>query len=27
MTTKVYFLLEMIYRRRSAEDIRGAGTA
>jgi len=26
MTTKVDFLLEMIYRRRSAKDIRGAGT-
>jgi hypothetical protein len=27
MTTKAYFLLEMIYRRRSAEDIRGASIA
>jgi hypothetical protein len=27
MTIKAYFLLEMIYRRRSAEDIRGASIA
>jgi hypothetical protein len=27
MTAKAYFLLEMIFRRRSAEDIRRAGTA
>jgi hypothetical protein len=27
MTTEVHFLLEMIYRRRSADDIRGARIA